>query len=259
MAIVGALFKRQAVRDDIARQLAPTGSARFVPNAAALIAAAAAHEFDVVMLELENEPGQSTLAIIEALASQAKAVPVIVYDQLSPWRIDVLREILLRVPLVELIPRPCRSLAPGVRSVLNRSDRLPVFASLLPRLLKVAPVDLELFLIVATVKTPRYPRVGQLALWSGSTLRTVERRLARAGWAPARTIVQAIRALDVVWLMSEYGMSTRQIQAARRFAHPTNIRRLTERYAGVTPAAIRIRNSYGHVLDTVVDRITHRA
>jgi hypothetical protein len=258
MAVIGALFKRQAVRDDIAQQLGLRDDVRFAPDAAALIAAATAHQLDAVMMELQDQSGQSSLAVIEALLDRDTSLRIIVYDQLSPWRVEVLRQILVQRPLVDLILRPCRSIAREVRNALRRSDRIPVLASLLPRLLDPAPVNLEIFLLVAIIKAPTQHNASQLALWSGSTLRTVERRLARAGWASARTVVQAIRALDVVWLMSEYGMSTRQVQAARGFAHPTNIRRLTQRYADVTPAAIRIHNGFAPVLDTVVQRITHR-
>jgi hypothetical protein len=258
MAVIGALFKRQTARDDIARQLAPIGVTRFAPNPAALIAAATAHEIQVVVLELQDEAGRSSLDMIETLAARAKGVPVIVYDQLSPWRVDVLREILVRRLPVQLVPRPARLLARTVRGVLQGPDWLSVAPSLLRRI-KRAPTGLDSFLIVAALQAPQHHNVSELALWSGSTLRTVERRLTRAGWASPRTVVQAIRALDVVWLMSEYRMSTRQVQTARRFAHPTNIRRLTKQYANVTPAAIRVHNGFAEVLDTVVERITHRA
>src|SRR5271154_1809382 len=102
MAVIGALLKQQAVRDDVARQLAPIGTARFLPTAAALIAAAAAHEIDAVMIEVENEAGESSAGVIEALVARAKSVPVIVYDQFSPWRVEILREILLRRLLIEI-------------------------------------------------------------------------------------------------------------------------------------------------------------
>ena len=197
--------------------------------------------------------------MLEALAARPKPVPVILYDKLSPWRVEALHEIVRHHRIVDFVVRSNESLASAIRVALRQSDRLPVWTLLFPRWLDLAPPGLSAFLIIAALKAPHIASVDRLARLTGSTLRTVERYLLRAGWAPARTIVGSIRALDVVWLMSEYRLSTRQVLYSRGFSHPTNIRRLTKRYAGVTPAQIRAGASVDAILAAVIERCTHRS
>ena len=259
MPIIGALVRDVSVQEEIARQVAPLGSVQFLPTAAALIEAVGLHAIDIAITELRDEQGHSIKGLLEALATRPKPFPVILYDRLSPWRVEALRAIVRHQHIVDFVVRSTESLTSAVRVALRQSERRSVSTLLFPQLLDQAPLILNPFLLMAVMKAPHEWSVDRLARFTGSTLRTVQRYLARAGWAPTRAIVGSVRALDAVWLMSEYGLSTRQVLYARGFSHSTNIRRLTARYAGITPAQIRAGASIDPVIAAVVDRMMHRS
>jgi AraC-like DNA-binding protein len=256
---IGALVQEVSVQQEIARQVAPLGTTRFLPTAAALIEAVAAHTVDIAIAELRDEQGQLITPVLDALAARPKPVPVILYDKLSPWRVEALQEIVRHHRIVDFVVRSNESLTSATRVALRQSDRLPVWTLLFPRWLDLAPPGLSPFLVIAALKAPHIASVDRLARLTGSTLRTIERYLVRARWAPARAIVGSIRALDVVWLMSEYKLSTRQVLYSRGFSHPTNIRRLMKRYAGVTPAQVRAGAPVDAIIAAVIERCTHRS
>jgi transcriptional regulator GlxA family with amidase domain len=93
--------------------------------------------------------------------------------------------------------------------------------------------------------------VEQLARWSGITRQTLARRLRDAGWPSPHTIMQSFRALDAIWLMAECGWSARRVQEVRLFANASAVGRLTRRYTGMAPRAIREEGGFSAALETV--------
>jgi transcriptional regulator GlxA family with amidase domain len=158
---------------------------------------------------------------------------------------------------VEYVVRPLEPLGSAVRRLLDDAVRPTVARLLLQRMAPIAPRALLPFLTLVALKGPTGRGVEQLARWAGVTLRTIERRLARAGWAPARVVVQSVRALDAVALMADHRWSARRVQRERRFAHASAVTRLTQQYAGVRPSMVREEGGVAAALETVLRNITH--
>jgi hypothetical protein len=256
--VIGALVQGERIQHSIAHQVAPHGILKFLPSAATLLDAARRRTIDVAVIELCDEMGRPIEPLVEAIAAEPQSIPLIVYDKVSASRVTTHRGVLLHRPIVDFIVRSSESLGGAVRIALQQSERRPVSTVLLPRLLEHAPIILDPFVIIASIKAPYIRQVERLANMTGSTLRTIERTLARNGWASPTMIVQSVRALDVVWLMSEYGLSSSQVQIARKFSHPSNVRRLIERYAGTTPAVLHAGQRFSDILDDVVPRMVSR-
>jgi hypothetical protein len=253
--VIGALVQGERIQQAIAREVALHGIPKFLPSATTLLEAVRTRTIDMAILELCDEMGWPIEPLVEAIAAHPQPIPLIVYDKVSASRVTTLRGVLLRQPLVDFVVRSSESLGGAVHIALQQSERRPLSTVLLPRLLQHTPTILDPFVIITTIKAPYVRRVGLLASMTGSTLRTIERTLARSGWASPTTIAQSVRALDVAWLMSEYGLSSSQVQIARKYSHPSNVRRLIERYAGTTPAALHAGQRFTDILDDVVRRM----
>ncbi len=256
--LIGALIGTRRVRADVAPQLASVGAVWFAERAAALIERAASGELGVVITEWRDERRASILPVVAELAMRAPNVPVIIYDELSRPAAEMLLMVLERYPGVEYVVRPMEPLGSAVRRLLDDSAGPTMVAPLLlQRVAPLAPPALLPFLTLVVLKGPTGRGVEQLARWAGVTLRTIERRLERAGWAPARVVVQSVRALDAVALMADHKWSARRVQRERRFAHASAITRLMRQYAGVRRSTVREEGGVAAALEIVVQNITH--
>lgn len=256
MLRVVAWVRQPDIRRDVVHRLAAIAQPQFVEQGTALGPAAAKYHADVAITELHDERGEPISPVVAALERAPIRVPVVVYDQLTPWRVDGLRRLVADRLVVDFVLRPSDQLARAVQNALKRTDQLPVWTALVSTpLLHEVPGDLELFLLTAAIMAPAHPSSAQLAVWSSSTLRTIERRLAKHRWATAQTIVRSIRALDIVWLVSEYGMTTRRVILVRPILDADSIRRLTKRYARVTPRQAFERASFARIAEAVIQRL----
>ena len=113
------------------------------------------------------------------------------------------------------------------------------------------PPALALFVTLAILEAPARRGVAELAAWSRSSARTIERHLQREGWPAAHVVAQSFSALDTVWLMSEYGWSARLVQEERGFSHPSGVTRLLSSYAGTKPATLIADGGFPAALEHV--------
>ncbi len=256
MPVIGALVSEGSIRDEITRQLAPLGEIEFCASAAAAVDAAAAGRIDLLLTALRDDRGDPVARAIPDLGVRAPRVPVLIYDQITRSTVGLLRATLVPGFRMDCVVRPFEPLAPIARQMLAATLPPVVAPILIQRLVALAPLSLGPFVTIAALKAPSRRGLDQLARWSGVTPRTIERRLVRARWAPEHVLLQACRALDVLWLMTEYGWSVKRVQRARGLRFASAITRLTQRYAGATPRDVREGIDFRVVLSDVVRRIT---
>lgn len=256
MPVIGALVGEGSIRDEISRQLAPIGDIEYCPSAASAVEAAAGGRIDLLLTTLRDERNDPVARIIPALAANAPRVPVVIYDQITRATANFVGASLVPGLRIDCVVRPFEPLAPIVRQMLGATFPPLVAPILVHRLVRIAPSSLAPFVTIAALKAPSRRGLDQLAHWSGVTPRTIERRLVRAHWAPVHVLLQACRALDVLWLMTQYGWSAKKVQRARELSHASAITRLTQRYAGVTPRDVREGIDFRAVLSDVVRSIT---
>lgn len=255
MPVIGALVSEGSVRDEVTRQLARLGEIEFFSSAATAVEAAAARRVDLLLTALRDDRGDPIARAIPDLSVRAPRVPVLVYDQITRSTVGLLRATLVPGLRMDCVVRPFEPLAPITRQMLAASLPPVVAPILIQRLVPLAPLSLGPFVTIVALKAPSGRGLDQLARWCGVTPRTIERRLVRARWAPEHVLLQACRALDVLWLMTEYGWSVKKVQRARGFSFASAITRLTQRYAGATPRDVREGIDLRVVLDDVVRRI----
>jgi hypothetical protein len=253
VAPVIAVLVGRSGRSRVAGQLGSVGSVQFAAEPDAVLARASAGEIQAIVAELRDAGGRSIAPFVVALTARAPDVPLVIYDRADRARMEALRAVLAPGVGMEFVVRPFEPLAGMVRQSIEA--RLPpsVAPVLLQHVVPRAPPSLRVFLSLAALKAPTGRGIDELAHWSGVSPRTIERRLLRAGWATAQVILQSFRALDVVWLMTEYRWSAHRVQRVRDYPHASAITRLTQRYTRVNPAALREGGDFGAALETVID------
>jgi hypothetical protein len=255
VSVIGALVGEGSIRDEITLQLARLGHIEYCSSAATAVEAAAEGRIDLLLTALRDDRGDPIARAIPALTVRAPRVPVLLYDQITRATVGLLRATLVPGLRIDCVVRPFEPLAPIVRQMLAATLPPVVAPILIQRLVRAAPASLETFVTIAALKAPSGRGLDQLARWSGVTPRTIERRLARARWAPVHVLLQSCRALDVLWLMTQYGWSVKGVQRARGLSYASAITRLTQRHAGVTPRDVREGLDFRMLLDDVLRRI----
>jgi hypothetical protein len=258
---VGLLVRAGSDRSEIGQQLAYASVLRYL-DAEDVFGGGDLGGVDVVVTDTESlRPGLARFRSNSVAARRVAApplVPVVIYDRADRLAADALPALMVPWMRVEFAVRPSEPLLPALRLVTATGQPSSAVPAILRRLLPLTPAPLRVFVAIAVLKATSGRGVDQLARWSRLSPRTVERRLVRAGWATAHVVLQTVRALDAVWLMSEYGWPARRIQRHRQFAHSSSITRLLQRHLGLTPAVVRERVGFDAALDYACDALVHR-
>lgn len=258
MATIVALG-RPSSRDQLGRDFAAVGGVEWYDAASAAVERVRRGGVDVVLCGLEDEAGRSIIATVVALAAAAPAVPVILSARVNRATMHKWLAVVATGLRLEPVIEPYQRLEPVVRRVIEPGFRPGVSAVLLQQFVPDAPTTLQVFVALAALGAPMRHSVERIALWSGVTPRTIERRLRRARWPSARTVLQSFTALDAVWLMTEYGWSARRVQQVRRFPHESSVTRLLARYVGLRPATLREAGGFPEALAHVASIVTATA
>src|SRR5258708_4702402 len=78
-----AVLHGRGSRDEIAHQLAPLGTLEWYTRATALVARATAGGLDAVIVEFDDERGQSIVGTIVELAALCPTLPILIHDQVN--------------------------------------------------------------------------------------------------------------------------------------------------------------------------------
>jgi hypothetical protein len=252
---VGVVMRGSGDRSVIGEQLAYVAVLRYFDSIDGLGEAMAGGPIDVVVTDADTlRAGMHAWR-----AGGLSRLPVVVYDRADRLTVDALPVLLVPGVRVGFVVRPAEPLLPAVRRVMAGGWPTSAVPLILRRLMPMAPPPLRVFLAISVLKATSGRGVEQLARWSRISPRTAERRLKRAGWATARVVLQTVRALDAVWLMSEHGWPARRIQRLRQFAHSSSITRLMQRYlGGLTPARVREGAGFESTLDYACAAVVRR-
>lgn len=245
-------------RDDVARQLATSGTVEWHERSDALVDRVSSDGLAAVIVELEDEGDRSIAGTVAELAARRPALPVIVYDRVDGATLKSVLAVFGVGLRMEYVVRPHQRLDVVLRRVTSPDYRPGVSPLLLLRFVPRAPKSLRLFVALAALSATERRGVDEISAWSRVSSRTIERRLVRARWPPAHVVLQSFIALDAVWLMSEYGWPARRVQVVRRFPHASSVTRLLARYAGVRPATLREDGGFPAALEHVLRVLSPR-
>lgn len=225
-------------RDDIWKQLSPLGTIDWFAHPEVLLGRATEGLLDAVVTDLVDGDGRSVAPTIVDLAAQRPRLPVLLYTRIDRGAIDELLAVFAPGLCMECAVRPFVRLAPMLRDMLSPAYRPGVAPLLFHHLMPLVPAALTVFVVLAILSAPARRGVEEVATWTGSSIRTIDRRLRDARWPTAHVVLRSFAALDAVWLMTEYGWPARRVHEARGFPHPSAVTRLLARYAGTTPATL---------------------
>jgi hypothetical protein len=255
---VGVVLRESDDRSVIGEQLAYAAVLRYLDSMDAVGEPMTGGPIDVVVTDADSLRAGIAGWRRSGADGELAQVPVVVYDRADRLTIDALPALMVPGLRIEFVVRPAEPLPPALRRAMAGGQPSSAAPVILRRLLPLAPSPLRVFLAIAVLKATSGRGVDQLARWTQVSPRTVQRRLVRSGWATARVVLQTVRALDTVWLMSEHGWPARRIQRLRHFAHASSITRLMQRYlGGLTPTAVRERAAFETALEYACNALVH--
>jgi hypothetical protein len=225
-------------RDEVSKQLSPVGTIDWFERPEALVGRATEGVLDAIVTDLQDRDGRSIAPTIVGLAAYRPTLPVLLYARIDRAAIDALLAVFALGLRMECAVRPFVRLAPVLRYMLSPAYRPGVAPLLFHHLMPHVPAALTTFVVLAMLSAPARRGVEELATWTGSSIRTLERHLHDARWPTARVVMKSFTALDAVWLMTEYRWSARRVHVARAFPHPSAVTRLLATYAATTPATL---------------------
>ena len=246
-----AILTGAGSRHELSRQLAPFADVTWCGRSEELVAELRSGDLGAVIMGRCDERGRSVAPLAVDIADRRPSLPMIIHTRIDRAAMDGLLSVLTLGLRMECAVRPFARLERVVRFVLAPDYRPGVAPLLLHHFMPHVPAALVLFVALAILEAPARRSVGELAAWSHSSVRTIERHLQREGWPAAHVVMQSFSALDAVWLMTEYGWSAQRVQAARGFSHPSGVTRLLSTYAGTKPATLGVDGGFPAALEHV--------
>ena len=139
---------------------------------------------------------------------------MVVYDRADRLTINALSASMVPGLRVEFVVRPEEPLLPAVRRVAGRNHRVRY-----PVILKTRARGADRRPGCSSRSRCSRQRAGAALMSRAAGYRSSGGPAAGSGSATAQVVLQTVRALDAVWLMSEHGVAGGRIQRLRRFAH----------------------------------------
>lgn len=254
-----AVLGDAAHRDETIRCIAPLGPVRWCDRADEILKRAGEGGVDAIVTGFEDETGRSIAPMLVAIAARDPRLPIVIHDRVTGGTLHKLLSVFTAGLRMTCAVQPHEDLGTVLERVLGPSFVPAVAPVLLQHFVGRAPAGLRLFVALAALASSSRRGVAEVAHWSGVTSRTIERRLKRAHWPAAHVVLQSFVALDVVWLMSQYGWSARHVQKVRGFSHPSAVTRLLARYSGVHPMTLREEGGFATAFEHVVEVLSARA
>ena len=243
----------------MSRRIAPLGVVAWCDHANEILERASGSGVGAIVTGFDDESGHSIAPILVAIAARHPRLPVIIHDQVTGGTLHKLLSVFTPGLRMMCVVRPHEDLERALERALGPWLVPAVAPVLLQHFVGRAPAGLRLFVALAALASSSRRGVAEVARWSSVTCRTVERRLERARWPAAHVVLRSFVALDVVWLMSQYGWSARHVQQVRGLSHPSAVTRLLARYGGVHPVTLREEGGFATAFEHVADVLSRRA
>ena len=247
------VFGDSARRDEMTHRIAPLGGVVWCDRAAEIVERASAGGVGAIVTGFDDESGRSIAPTIVAVAARHPRLPVVLHDQVTGGTLHKLLSVFTPGLRMTCAVRPHEDLEQAIERALAPWFVPAVAPVLLQHFVGRAPAGLRLFVALAALASSSRRGVAEVAHWSSVTCRTVERRLERARWPAAHVVLRSFVALDVVWLMSQYGWSARHVQEVRGLSHPSAVTRLLARYGGVHPMTLREEGGFATAFEHVME------
>ena len=211
---------------------------------------------DAAVIDVQVE-GNGTLAGVRGFLSRHPALPLVVYTTLSPNTLQGIVELakhgVEHVVLHRFDDDP--------RRFLELLERLPGYAlgdellGLLARpLSQVTPEVAQA--VERLFRTPtRFNDTPDLAAASGTTVRTLYRQLAAAGFASPRMLVRSARLLRAYSYLQEPGFQFKDVARKLGYPDPRTLSRQLQATVGLRPSDLRGQIAPGEFVGLLAARL----
>jgi AraC-like DNA-binding protein len=236
--IVAALVWDPASRARLQDALRGQATLRFVERQSELLALVESTLAEVVVVDVRDREGQSTLPTVRVIRDAYPSVPVVLYCAISPdWSRDVLA--FARAGVNDLVLRDVDDLRYSLRTALSTAVDHCSARGIIAELESVVPPGVLPIVRFCLENGRRALSVEDVADALAVHRKTLVHRLTGARLPPPSAIIAWCRLVVAARLMEDPGRSVEQVALILDFPSGTSLRNMMKRYTGLTPGEVR--------------------
>ena len=236
--IVGALVWDSASRARMQDALRGQASVRFCEQQGELVALVENGLATVVVLDMRDREGNSTLDVVRHVRDSFPSIPVVLYCAISP---ETSRDVLAfaRAGVNDLVLRDVDDLRHTMRAALSSAADHCSARGILRELEGVVPANILPMIRFCLENGRRALTVEDLASALNVHRKTLVDRLSNAGFPSPSAVIAWCRLLVSARLLEDSGRSIEQVALLLDFPSGTSMRNMVKRYTGLRPGEIR--------------------
>lgn len=236
--IVAALVWEQTARARLNDALRDQAKVRFCDRQSELLALVEHGVAGVVVLDMRDVDGASTLRSVRRVREEFPSVPVVLYCALAP---TTSRDVLdfARAGVNDLVLRGVDDLRTTLRGAVQSALDHCSAKGMLGELRPLVPPSVEPFLRFCLENGRRNLTVEEVAIALGVHRKTLFDRLNAAGLPSPSLIIAWARLLTAARMLEDPGRSVEQVALLLDFPSGTSLRNMMKRYTGLRSGEVR--------------------
>jgi AraC-like DNA-binding protein len=236
--ILGALVWDPSSRARLQEALRGQASIRFCERQSELLTLVENNLAGVVVLDMRDREGNSTLSSVRHIRRAFPSVPVVLYCGISP---ETSRDVLefARAGVNDLVLRGVDDLRYTLRTALSTAADHCSARAILKELEGVVPTSVLPFMCYCLENGRRALTVEDVAAALNVHRKTLVDRLSSAGMPTPSAVIAWCRLIVSARLMEDPGRSIEQVALLLDFPSGTSMRNMVKRYTGLRPGEVR--------------------
>lgn len=229
---------------------APAGRAplRVASCSDELLRSVEAGDVSIVVADLRDANGASTLPALLAVQRRDASIPVVVMVSLTPAGTRDVADAMRAGLHAMLVIRGHERLERAVAEALRRTRDLDAGPAIIGAVAPVVPAVGRSLVTFAAIHGMQPVTVREAAGALGISVRTLEERLGRAGMLPPKRLLGWCRALHAAWQLDVFGRTTKRVAADLQWSSVPALYKHLAGYGGMTPTAIRAEAGFAGML-----------
>jgi AraC-like DNA-binding protein len=235
---VAALVWDSAGRARLQEALRGQAAVRFCDRQEELVALVDNDLVSVLVLDVRDRDGASTLPTVIRIRTGYPSVPVVLYFALGP---DASQDIknFVRAGVNELVFRDFTDLRIPLRAAITTAQDHCSAKAILQELEPVVPDAVRPIMQYCLENARRSMTVEQVATAFGVHRKTLVERLTSVGFPAPSAVISWCRILVAARLLEDPGRSIEQVALVLDFPSGTSMRNMVRRYTGLRPYEVR--------------------
>jgi AraC-like DNA-binding protein len=235
---VAALVWDSAGRARLQEALRGQAAVRFCDRQEEIIALVDNDLVSVLVLDVRDRDGLSTLGTVRRIRTGYPSVPVVLYFALGPDTSEDVKNF-VRAGVNELVFRDFTDLRVPLRAAITAAQDHCSAKAILEELEPFVPDGVRPIIRYCLENARRSMTVAQVAANCGVHRKTLVERLTAAGFPAPSAVISWCRILVAARLLEDPGRSIEQIALVLDFPSGTSMRNMVRRYTGLRPYEVR--------------------